>query len=643
MKLRGKIQVSFCLTMVALLVIIGNVINVLNSNASRTIVNDSLKTSATLASNHISQQFEDYMNVVTLVGRDEVLSGNAASSEKLRYLSTYVDTYGFTSGNILNIKGVSIEDGTDFSDREYVKQALNGKTNISDITLSKYTGTYGVSVAAPIRNSGDEITGVVYFRLDINFIMDIIDTIKISENSYAFLVDSDGVVIAHPDKDLIQNLNLKEQGAQLEKLTEKITAGETGEGTYTYDGSRVLCGYGPINNTNGWSIVIAAPEADFTRTTNKVSNILVVMIFAAVIITIVVSAIIAGGISKPVEKIKVALLDIAEGKFDVEIPRVKGKDEVAVLQNTAASLVTTLSGIIGESNKILGSIARYDLTVEDMKDYPGEFNRITASVNSIKRTLNQLILEVQNSVRNVDVGSRELAEATAALSQGTVTQAGSIQSLADDLNVIVDRINRNSENEEIVNRKLMNLDHQIQAANQQMSDLLVAVDEIETMSSSIQKIVGTIDGIAFQTNILSLNASVEAARAGQMGNGFAVVAEEVRSLAEKCSESSKKTEELINKCIESINNAKKCADATFASLSGIVVDSSEISRAFEDISRDTLEQASKSRNIQTEINNISDVVQTNTATVEETAASTAVLSDQAMSLEGMVKSFKVRR
>ena len=135
---------------------------------------------------------------------------------------------------------------------------------------------------------------------------------------------------------------------------------------------------------------------------------------------------------------------------------------------------------------------------------------------------------------------------------------------------------------------------------------------------------------------------MEAARAGEMGRGFAVVAEEVRSLAVKCRDASKKTSDLVNACVRSITNAKEYADTTFDSLSGIVADSSEIAAAFQNIANDTMEQAHKSKRIQDEVNNISDVVQTNTATAEETAASTTLLSDQARHLKELIRKFKIK-
>lgn len=640
MKLKVKIQLLFCVTVLTLLLGVSIIVSQISYQSSIQTVNDSMTTSAKLAADQIAGRFEDYMNIVTLLGRDEMVAGNANVEKKNEFLQTYVDAYGFTSVNLLNAKGISLNDGTDFSDRDYVKQALKGVTNVSDITQSKLTGDYGVSVAAPVINSNGKIDGVLYFRLDVNFINEIIENITISANSYAYLVDQSGSVAVHPMEDYILKLNIAED-KELKNAAKQILSGETSCTTYTFEKEDIRCGFSPVNNTNGWIIVIAAPEMDFMAMLQKATWTVLILCVISALIVIIISGIISTGISRPINLVKDALVSVAKGDLKVQIPEAKGKDEVAVLQNTTAQLLTTLSSIIGQTNEVLSAIARYDLTVKEMDHYPGDFDSLAGSVNSIKFTLTRMIAEIQNAVMSVDTGSRELAQATSNLSQGTVAQANSIQTLADDLGVVVEVINRNSAQGEVVNQKLGNLDNQIQKMNEQMMALLEAVKEIETMSSSIQKIVGTIDGIAFQTNILSLNASVEAARAGEMGNGFAVVAEEVRNLATRCGDSSQKTAELVTKCIRVISNAKACADETFASLSAIVTDSSEIAGAFAQISSDTREQAEKSNRIQKEITNISDVVQTNTATVEETAASTAVLSEQAANLEDLIRNFTV--
>ena len=641
MKLRTKIQISFISTMAVLLLIIGMVTKNLNTATINALTYDSIATSASLASDHISNQLEDYLNVVSMAGKSQILSDSEASiDEKTSYLNEYVETYGFTSANLLNSRGVSLIDGTDFGDRDYVVSALNGISNVSDVTLSKYTNTYGVSVAAPVYNSSGHIWGVVYFRLDIDFMMDVIKNITISDNSYAYLIDNKGNIIVHPDKNLILNYNLNNQQDSVAALAKLIEENKSGDSTYIYNNETIMCGFGPVDHTNNWTIVIAAPETDFTSYIEMVNRITLLLDLVAIIIAIIVSAFIASSISKPIGRVKEALLAVSKGDFSIKLPTIRRKDEVGILQNTTVSLVNTLSDIMGQANEIMDSIANYDLSVKDMNNYPGEFDKLAASVNSIKHIVNNLILEVKNSVYTVQNGSHEIAQATSALSEGAVSQADSIQTVAGDFADIVTRIDNNSEHEELINEKLTTLDQNIHTANGQMENLMAAVNNIETMSADIQKIVGTIDSIAFQTNILSLNASVEAARAGETGRGFAVVAEEVRNLAVKCREASMKTSELVNACVDSISNAKECADATFESLSGVVTDSTQISAAFQNIANDTLEQVNKSKRIQDEVNNISDVVQTNTSTAQETAAATTLLYEQAMHLKKIIEKFK---
>ncbi len=473
-------------------------------------------------------------------------------------------------------------------------------------------------------------------------ILAILEKIDISENGYAYLVSSTGKVLVHPDEEISGKLNILEENSTLAALGEKMIAGERGSGQYEWNGNLMFCGYSPVENSGGLSVVVCAPESDYTENLYGVIKLTSCLTILAIFVALIISTSLAGYVGKSVESVKDALVRIVKGDFSTKLDRSSKKDEIAVLKNSAAELVDTLSDIIGSSNRILGGIAQYDLTMADMRQYPGEFDRLSSSVNAIKNMLNQIIVKVQNTAAGVENGSTELSNAAAMLSEGTVMQASSIQKVVEDFGDVVNKINNNSVNASVVNENLMQLNEQIQNSNEEMTQLLAAVKEIEEMSADIQKIVGTIDSIAFQTNILALNAAVEAARAGESGKGFAVVADEVGSLASKCGDASQRTSELIDKCISSISYAKKCADSTFECLVNIVAGSDEISKAFGDISADTLEQAEKSNDIQKEIGQISDVVQSNTATAEQTAASTETLSNQAADLDILVRKFKVK-
>lgn len=642
MKLRIKILLFFGGTIIVLLMIVGGFSYTSTSSSSINLMQDSLVNSANLIGHTLSTHLQSYLQTVSTLGNSPILSDDSSTATKISYVTSYAEAFGLASANILDENGQSIQDGMDFSDCDYVQKALQGIPNISELNISKYTDSYGFSIAAPIyHHTTKQISGVVYFRMEPSHLRNILDQFQYGNAGYSFIVDANGTIIEHPTQSLIGEYNLYNQTNGLADVATKIKANKTGIGTYHFNGTDMTCGFGPITTNNNWTLVITTTSYSLKREALTFANALIVIDLFALAIAIGMSSFLSRYISKPIVKMQKLLCNISAGDFSTEIKPSNRKDEIGILQNSSASLVETLSDIIGKTNYILESISMYDLTIADMPAYPGEFDTLSSSVNQIKHMLNHLIIQVQSSVHNVENGAQQLTEATTSLSEGSVSQSSSIQILLDDLSDVVTRINRNSENEGLVHEKLEKLNNQIQNSNEQMNELLNAVAEIEELSTDVIKIVGTIDSIAFQTNILSLNASVEAARAGELGRGFAVVAEEVRNLATKCSESSQKTAELINNCITSIHHAKQCADSTFVCLSGIVSDSTEIATAFEDISSATREQAEKSNRIQAEVNNISDVVQSNTATAEETAASTEVLSQQAVTLNQMIQKFKV--
>lgn len=373
----------------------------------------------------------------------------------------------------------------------------------------------------------------------------------------------------------------------------------------------------------------------------QATNILVGVEAIALILALVFAALFANSIAKSVSRVSVALESISNGDLDTTIVPTKRKDEIGQLQNSACKLQQTFKSMIGETSNILGGMANYDLTLNAMHAYPGDFNQLTESVNRIQSILHQLIRLIQESASSVGTGSGELADAAESLAQGTVTQASSINQLVIDVEDMTECILRNSDSEEKVQIRLQQLEELILQGNEEMKNLSDVVNQVENMSSDIQNIIGTIESIAFQLNILALNASVEAARVGEAGRGFAVVADEVGNLATKTTDSSQKTAELINDCLAKIENAMKCADSTSICLENIVENAEQIAHAFKSISADTKEQAEKSTRIKSVISNISDVVQVNSATAEETAAATEELSERAKNLSQMISKFQI--
>lgn len=642
MKLRTKMQLFISSAVALIIIAIGIIVYAETNRMSNDMVMDNMTSSANISSAYISSELANFKNIAGQVGQDEKLTSTISNEEKAEIVNAYAEYYGFTSGNILDEKGVSLADGTDFGDREYVKKALAGDLNVSDITLSKYTNTYGFSVAAPLYDSSNGIKGVVYFRVDIDFMQNIINTIKVGDKGYAFLVDGEGNIIVHKNKKLIMNLNLTNQ-KDFASIYKKMGKAEKGTAFYTYNGDNMACGFANISDTNGWKIIVTDAETDYKGTAFNMVNKMIICDIIAVILAVGVAVFISNRISSTVVKVQKSMVSLSKGELDIKLENSESSDELGVLQNAAVTLLDDLSSIINDANNILGKMASYDLSENDMRSYPGDFDSLSNSINSIKSILNELIIEVQYTAESVGEGSKQIADATNALSMGATMQADSIQKIVADIENVAEQTEKNSHAEMIINEKLSDLNLQISSSKEQMDELRNVVGEIEKMSNDIQNIVGTIDSISFQTNILALNASVEAARAGSHGKGFAVVAEEVRNLAAKCSDSSKQTETLINNCMVAITRALECANNTTASINNISENSEHISEAFENISSATEDQARRTSQIKTEMVNVSGVIQSNMATAEETASSTALLSEEAYKLNNMVSRFKVRR
>lgn len=497
------------------------------------------------------------------------------------------------------------------------------------------TGQMIVSIAEPLKINGEQACLLADITLDT--MLEVVGVDEDENYLSSFLLDADGNVIVHANEAYLPS----ESGSTVlsEKLGQNLS-NLNGELITDWDGQQRYVATSTIPTT-GWTIGVAKP---YNVIESELQESLFLVRIIAVIMIILCILLVGGSVQyhlKPLKAVNNMLEAIAKGDLSQTIKKTKHKDEVSTLQNCAADLQQTLSNIIGESNQVLTEMSRCNLTVADMNQYPGTFNELSSSINTIKHMLVKILKNIQSVASSVDTGSKELQSAADALASGTVTQANSVQTIVTDVDDIANRVRKGVEHELQIVEDMNTLSNRIQSGNADMKELLTVVSDVESMSADIQKIVSTIDSIAFQTNILALNAAIEAARAGESGRGFAVVADEVGALASKSSEASKQTANLIDRCIQQIHTAMQYAENTSESLAAIVDDANGISIAFSYMATETSDQEQKTLSIQEEINTVSDVVQMNTATAEETAASTSALAKEAANLSEMIKRFKV--
>ena len=303
--------------------------------------------------------------------------------------------------------------------------------------------------------------------------------------------------------------------------------------------------------------------------------------------------------------------------------------------------LVAISEPIEESSQVLSDLSQGNLTVRMTADYRGEYNRMKTSINHTIDSFNELLGEINSSASQVSAGSKQVSDASQMLAQGATEQASTIEELTSSITEISRQTKENAKHALNANELTQEVQVQATQGNEQMSQMLDAMSEINESSANISKIIKVIDDIAFQTNILALNAAVEAARAGQYGKGFAVVAEEVRNLAAKSAEAAKDTTALIEGSVHKVDVGTRIANETAQKLSIIAQNVQRCADLVGSIADASNDQATAIAQIDQGLEQVSMVVQTNSATAEESAASSEELSGQANILMQMVGKFKL--
>lgn len=319
------------------------------------------------------------------------------------------------------------------------------------------------------------------------------------------------------------------------------------------------------------------------------------------------------------------------------------KGKFLILSDSINRTVFGLSAIISQISKTITEMAGYDLSMGHMRNYPGDYQALPVAINTILDSLNELLGSIYETAEQVASGSLQVSQGSQSLSQGTAEQASSVEELTASMAQIAAQTRQNASDSSEVENLVAVAKQSAFSGNVNMRELLSAMTAIGNASSEISKIIKVIDDITFQTNILSLNAAVEAARAGQYGKGFAVVAEEVRSLAARSAEAAKSTAALIENTVSEVQDGIKMANKTASALGDIVGDIDKVAAYVGQISASSNEQATGIAQIDMGLSQISKVIQTNSATSEESAAASEELAGQADLLKRQVSKFQLRK
>ncbi len=522
--------------------------------------------------------------------------------------------------------------------RDWWTQAVSKETLIyTDPYVDFATGQMIVSIAEPLEIKGQQ--AVLLADITIDKLVELVDGISSGGVGEAFLLAADGSVMTHADSELLPS----ETGMTV--LSDVIAIDPDDHGVQRIedrDGTAKYVDIATVDRT-GWRLGVTQPVAVIV---NQIARNLLIDILLSVVLLAVSLVLLSSRIRRllsPLGKLKDSLVRLSQGDFSAKVEVGVRGDEIGVLQNAAAELNETLTSLVQEMNRVLGRMAACDLTALDIRSYPGDFNKLTHSVNEIMELLRQLISQVQNASTEVSDGAEQVSGSAQALAQISAEQTSSIQQLANEASNISQGLSRTAQYAQSAQSGTTSTYENIQQCSAHMTNLMQAMSLINEKSGEVSKVIKAIKDIAFQTNILALNAAVEASRAGAAGKGFAVVADEVRSLATKSGEAAQTTTALIQETAEAVANGSALSQETEQSLHQVVDDAQAVLDAVTRISAATAEQAESVRHMTENIDAISSVIQTSAASAEESAGTSEEMSVQATVLKQLVERFRLRR
>lgn len=600
--------------------------------------------------NRHAMSVEDYGDLLTsFVGtNDETFGGGIwfepfGFSPEQEYFSPYCMR---EDGKLVYVSDYSLGEGVSYTEQDWYTGAMNISTPIvwSLPYYDEYARISMVTSTAPFYDENGKLLGVTTTDIDLTEMQKMVGSLRVRDTGRIFLIDGTGTYIADEDSEKLLKANiLSDPNPSLAELGKKIVSTRVGSGSFTVDGENHLAWFDVVPES-GWLVVAVIAESDLLSSVSSLGQgLAAVAAVTAVVVSLILVFFVNGKIISPLSKLTKLTSAIAAGDLNVSVTH-HSKDEIGLvfesMEKTAARLKDYIA-YIDEIHRVLAQIAEGKLDFALSQEYTGDFARIKIALLGIQSNLMEVIREIVDSSDRVSSRAREISETTYALSSGSMAQSTSVEEISNSISEMQTLLRESADSLDTARSQSERTADALVQDDKRMREMAAAMEEIASTSAEISKIIKTVEDIAFQTNILALNAAVEAARAGTAGKGFSVVADEVRNLANKSSEASKNTAELIERSLHAVERGRLSASTTTEAMRQVVTDVGQTAELIRGVADRSDGEVRFVESITESVGQVADVVSTSSAMTQETAAKCAELFEEAKLLQRTASRFRL--